>query len=113
MKPSHYIRRCLNLAPEKLQYLMHHMDGKTDLNVPVQTDVEYLQILMEAPQISAKFKNQIGPGLVRYCLINQLEEGLDDYITKIDFAGMSRESRNILIELMVQHSFHEKAFEPI
>ena len=111
MKPSHYIRRCLNLAPEKLQYLMHHMDGKTDLNVPVQTDVEYLQILMDAPQISAKFKNQIGPGLVRYCLINQLEEGLDDYITKIDFAGMSRESRNILIELMVQHSFHEKAFE--
>ncbi len=111
MKPSHYIRKCLNFAPYKLQYLMHHMDGKTDLNVPVKTDVEYLRILMEAPQISTKFKNQIGPGLVRYCLMNQQEEGLEGYFSQIDFAGMSRANRNILIELMVRHSYHEKAFE--
>ncbi len=111
MKPSHYIRKCLNLAPFKLQFLMHHMDGKTDLNVPVKTDVDYLRILMDAPQISTKFKNQIGPGLVRYCLINQQEEGLEVYFTQIDFAGMSRANRNILIELMVQHSYHEKAYE--
>lgn len=113
MKPSHYIRRCLNFAPEKLQYLMHHMDGKTDLSVPVRTDVEYLRILMEAPQISAKFKSQIGPGLVRYCLINQMDEGLEDYLTQVDFAAMRKENRNLMIELMIGRDFYEKAFELI
>lgn len=111
MKPSHYIRKCLNFAPEKLQYLMHHMDGKTDLSVPEKSDVEYLRILMDAPQISTKFKNQIGPGLVRYCLMNQQEEHLEEYFTQIDFAGMSRENRNVLIELMIEHGYHEKAYE--
>lgn len=111
MKPSHYIRRCLSFAPEKLQYLMHHMDGKTDLSVPVPSDVEYLRILMEAPQISAKFKSQIGPGLVRYCLINQLEEGLDTYLMQVDFAGMRRDNRNLMIELMIDRGWNEKAYE--
>lgn len=113
MKPSHYIRRCLNFAPEKLQYLMHHMDGKTDLSVPVKTDVEYLRILMEAPQISAKFKSQIGPGLVRYCLINQIEEGLDVYLTQVDFAAMRRDNRNLMIELMIDREWNDKAYELI
>lgn len=111
MKPSHYIRRCLHLAPEKLQYLMHHMDGKTDLSVPVKSDVEYLRILMAAPQISDKFKNQIGPGLIRYCLINHEEENLEEYFTQINFAGLSRDHRNILIELMVEQGYNEKAYE--
>lgn len=111
MKPSHYIRRCLHFAPEKLQYLMHHMDGKTDLSVPVKSDVEYLRILMAAPQISDKFKNQIGPGLIRYCLLNHEEENLEEYFTQINFAGLSREHRNILIELMVEQGYNEKAYE--
>lgn len=111
MKPSHYIRRCLHYAPEKLQYLMHHMDGKADLSVPVKSDVEYLRILMAAPQISEKFKNQIGPGLVRYCLLNHEEENLETYFTQINFAGLSREHRNILIELMVEQGYNEKAYE--
>ncbi len=113
MKPSHYIRRCLNFAPEKLQYLMHHMDGKTDLSVPVKTDVEYLRILMEAPQISTKFKSQIGPGLVRYCLINQIEEGLDHYLTQVDFAAMRKDNRNLMIELLIDRDWNEKALELI
>ncbi len=113
MKPSHYIRRCLNFAPEKLQFLMHHMDGKTDLSVPVKTDVEYLRILMEAPQISAKYKSQIGPGLVRYCLIHQMEEGLDAYLTQVDFAAMRKDNRNLMIELMIDRGWNEKAFELI
>lgn len=111
MKPSHYIRRCLNFAPEKLQYLMHHMDGKTELSVPVRTDVDYLHTLMAAPQISAKFKSQIGPGLVRYCLINQLEEGLETYVAQVDFASMRRDNRNLMIELMIDHGWYEKAYE--
>ena len=111
MKPSHYIRRCLNFAPEKLQYLMHHMDGKADLTMPVKSDVEYLRILMDDPKISTKFKTQIGPGLVRYCLMNQQEEGLENYFMQIDFAGMSRENRNVLIELMIEHEWNEKAYE--
>uniref|UniRef100_N2AS15 DUF5717 domain-containing protein n=1 Tax=Eubacterium plexicaudatum ASF492 TaxID=1235802 RepID=N2AS15_9FIRM len=111
MKPSHYIRRCLNLAPQKLQFLMHHMDGKTDLSVPVKTDVEFLRILMEAPQISEKFKSQIGPGLVRYCLINQMEEGLDAYLMQVDFAAMRADNRNLMIELMIDRGWNEKAFE--
>ncbi len=111
MKPSHYIRKCLSFAPEKLQYLMHHMDGKTDLSVPVKNDVEYLRILMDSPLISTKFKNQIGPGLVRYCLMNQQEEHIEEYLAQIDFAGMSRENRNVLIELMIEHGYHEKAYE--
>lgn len=113
MKPSHYIRRCLNFAPDKLQFLMHHMDGKTDLSVPVKTDVEYLRILMAAPQISAKFKSQLGPGLVRYCLMNQLEDGLDTYLTQVDFAAMRRENRNLMIELMIDRDWQEQAFELI
>lgn len=111
IKPSHYIRRCLNFAPQKLQFLMHHMDGKTDLSVPVKTDVEYLRILMEAPQISEKFKSQIGPGLVRYCLINQIDEGLDAYLTQLDFAAMRRDNRNLMVEMMTDRGFYEKAFE--
>lgn len=111
MKPSHYIRRCLNFAPDKLQYLMHHMDGKAGLSVPVKTDVEYLRLLMASPFISTKFKNQIGPGLVRYCLMNKLDEGLEGYFTQIDFAGMSRENRNVLVSLMIGNGFHGKAYE--
>lgn len=111
MKPSHYIRKCLNFAPEKLQYLMHHIDGKADLSVPVRTDVDYLRTLMAAPQISAKFKSQIGPGLVRYCLMNQLEEGLEGYMAQIDFAGMRRDNRNLMIELMIDRGWYEKAYE--
>ncbi len=111
MKPSHYIRRCLKLAPEKLQYLMHHMDGKAGLSVPAKSDIEYLCILMDAPQISRKFKSQIGPGLVRYCLLNQVEEHVEEYFAQIDFATMDRGQRNVLIELMVETGWNEKAYE--
>ncbi len=111
MKPSHYIRKCLKFAPEKLQYLMHHMDGKAELSVPQKADVDYVRILMDAPQISAKFKNQIGPGLVRYCLLNHQEEDLGRYLAQIDFAGFSRDNRNLLIELMTDEGLYEKAYE--
>lgn len=111
MKPSHYIRRCLKYAPEKLQYLMHHMDGKTDLKMPQKSDVEYLRILMDAPQIDTKYKSQIGPGLVRYCLVNRQEEHLEEYLSQIDYAAFSRDSRNLLIELMAAYGWYEKAYE--
>ncbi len=111
MKPSHYIRRCLKFAPEKIQYLMHHMDGRTDLKLPRQQDVEYLRILMDTPWISTKFKSQIGPGLLRYCMISREEEHLESYLSQIDFAGFDRENRNELIELMVDHGWNEKAYE--
>ncbi len=111
MKPSHYIRKCLKYAPEKLQYLMHHMDGKTDLKIPQKSDVAYLRILMDAPQISTKFKSQIGPGLIRFCLLNNQEDHLEEYLSQIDFAQFGRENRNQLIELMIDHGWTEKAYE--
>ena len=113
MKPSHYIRRCLGYAPEKLQYLIHHMDGKADLRVPQPNDVEYLKILMDAPQISNAFKSQIGPGLVRYCLLNRMDDNLEPYLAKINFSGFSRENRNSLIELMIERGFQDRAYELI
>ncbi|MCI9124609.1 MAG: hypothetical protein HFH35_11110 [Eubacterium sp.] len=110
MKPSHYIRRCLKFAPDKLQFLIHHLDGKTGLDMPQPSDVEYLQALMDAPLISRKFKSQIGPGLIRYCLSNHIEEYLEDYFALVDFAGMEREKRNVLIELMIENGWNEKAY---
>ena len=111
MKPSHYIRRCLALAPDKLQYVMHHMDGKTDLTIPQKSDVEYLMAMMEAPEISTQFKTQMGPGLVRYCLLNNVQDHLADYLAQIDFAEYSRQNRNSLIELMIDNGWFEKAYE--
>jgi len=111
MKPSHYIRRCLGHAPDRLPYLIHHMDGKADLMLPQESDVDYLCRLMEAPQISASFKNQIGPGLVRYCLMNHKDEHIEEYFGQIDFSGFSRENRNTLIELLISRNWMERAYE--
>ncbi len=110
MNPGKYIRKCLELAPEELPYVLHHMNGKTRL---LHMDVRmagFARTLVRSEAVSDDFKSKISPGFLEYCRGEGFTGDTRDYILKIDFGRLPQRAKDRYLESLVQLQMYQEAW---
>lgn len=110
MNPGHYIRKCLELAPEELPYVLHHMNGKTKLLHMDARMAGYARTLVRSDAVSDEFKSRISPGFLEYCRGEGFSDDIRDYVLKIDFGKLERSARDRYLESMIQLRMYREAW---
>ena len=102
LNPGRYIRKCLELAPEELPYVLHHMNGKTKLLHLDARMAGFARTLVRSDAVSEEFKSLISPGFLEYCRGEGASEDIRDYVLKIDFGKLERSARDRYLESLIQ-----------
>lgn len=110
MNPGRYIRKCLELAPEELPYVLHHMNGKTRLLHMDARMAGYARTLVHSDAVSEDFKSRISPGFLEYCRGEGSSEDIREYILKIDFGRLAKSARDRYLESLIQLHMYGEAW---
>ncbi len=110
MNPGRYIRKCLELAPEALPYVLHHMNGKTKLLHMDERMAGYARTLVRADFIADEFKCRISPGFLEYCRGEGFAGDIREYVLKIDFGRLERSARDRYLESLIQLHMYQEAW---
>ena len=110
MNPGRYIRKCLELAPEELPYVLHHMNGKTKLLHMDARMAGFVRTLVRSDAVSDEFKSRISPGFLEYCRGEGSAEDIRDYVLKIDFRRLERSARDRYLETLIQLHMYREAW---
>lgn len=110
MNPGRYIRKCLELAPEELSYVLHHMNGKTKMFHLDERMAGYARTLVRSEDVSEEFKSRISPGFLEYCQGEGRASDIRDYVLKIDFGRLDREARDRYLESLIQLHMYTEAW---
>lgn len=110
MNPGRYIRKCLELAPQELPYVLHHMNGKTKLLHMDERMAGYVRTLVKSDEVSDEFKSKISPGFLEYCRGEGFAGDTRDYLLKIDFGGLERSARDRYLESLIQLHMYREAW---
>lgn len=110
MNPGRYIRKCLELAPEELPYVLHHMNGKTKLLHMDARMAGFARMLVRSDAVSDEFKSRISPGFLEYCRGEGHADDIRDYVLKIDFGRLERSARDRYLESMIQLHMYREAW---
>ncbi len=110
MNPGKYIRKCLDLAPDELPYVLHHMNGKTRLLHMDARMAGYARMLVHSDAVSDDFKSRISPGFLEYCRGEGSAGDIREYILKIDFGRLARSARDRYLETLIQLQMYGEAW---
>lgn len=110
MNPGRYIRKCLELAPEELPYVLHHMNGKTKLFHMDARMAGFARTLVRSDVVSDEFKSRISPGFLEYCRGEGYAGDIRDYVLKIDFGRLDRSARDRYLESLAQLRMFREAW---
>lgn len=110
MNPGRHIRKCLELAPQELPYVLHHMNGKTRLLHMDARMAGYARTLVHSEAVSDDFKSKISPGFLEYCRGEGSSEDIREYILKIDFGRLAKSARDRYLESLIQLHMYREAW---
>lgn len=110
MNPGRYIRKCLELAPEELPYVLHHMSGKTKLLHMDERMAGYVRTLVRSEAVTDEFKSCISPGFLEYCRGEGFAGDSRDYLLKIDFGRLDRSAKDRYLESLIQLKMYGEAW---
>ena len=110
MNPGRYIRKCLELAPQELPYVLHHMNGKTKLLHMDARMAGFARTLVRSDAVSDEFKSRISPGFLEYCRGEGFTDDIRDYVLKIDFGKLERSARDRYLEPLIQRHMYKEAW---
>lgn len=108
--PGRYIRNCLELAPNKLSYIMHHMSGKVGLYEMDEQMAYYARALVDSDIINDDYKSKVGPGVLEYLKRNEPIVNTRNYLLKIDYSKLGRPERKDYLETLVGLGMFEEAW---
>lgn len=108
--PGRYIRTCLELAPGKLSYIMHHMSGKVGLYEMDEQMAYYARALVDSDIINDDYKSKVGPGVLEYLRRNEPIVNTRNYLLKIDYSKLGRTERKDYLETLVGLAMYEEAW---
>lgn len=110
LNPGRYIRKCLELAPDELPYVLHHMNGKTKLLHMDGAMAGYARALVRSEEVSDEFKSRISPGFLEYCRGGGYDGDIRGYLLKIDFGRLDRASKDRYLESLIQLKMYREAW---
>lgn len=110
MNPGRLIRKCLELAPEELPYVLHHMNGKTKLLHMDERMAGFVRTLVYSDEVSDTYKSRISPGFLEYCRGEGFVGDSREYLLKIDFSKLERNAKDRYLESLIQLHMYREAW---
>lgn len=110
MHPSHYLRKCIEFAPQQLPYQLHYFETSPIQKAIHTRQTDLLQELIEAPAISQDYRKELYRKLVIYCYENDDYELLrNSKIAGEDFMLLDQSVRIMAVESLVELKEYEAA----
>lgn len=105
------LKKGMELAQEKLPFLLRYFDGKKIWQTYEQEDMPYLQMLMESEVISGEYREELRPQMIAYYYYNYTGEALDEFLLSLSFENIQRKAREKIMELLVARRHYKRAYE--
>lgn len=113
MHPAHYIRKCVELAPEQIPYLLHYFDvSPVEKAVNTQRTIQ-LRTLMQSTLISHEYRKELYQSLIRYCYQEKLYEQAEPYLTQEIFTLLEPNESVMAVEMLIELRKYEEAYQKI
>ena len=113
MHPAHYIRRCIELAPEQIPYLLHYFDVSPIEKAVNTQHTTQLRTLMQSALISREYRKELYRDLIRYCYREQLYDAVEPYLNQEIFALLEPGERVMAVEMLIELRRYEEAYQEI
>lgn len=115
MHPEEYLERCLELAPNCLQYILYQFRDKRGWMDFTEQDSICFSMLLQSEKISEVYKAELLPEIIRYYQKKTFDgingnRMLEKYLAQVDYGGIRPEARRYLIELLAESHLYEKAY---
>ncbi len=106
-----FLAQGIACAHDKLPYLLKYFDKKKIWQTFEGEDLAYLQILVDAPEISASYRRELKQQMVAYYYDNYNGEALDEFLTTISFEGIGSVEREKVMRLLVARRHYRRVYE--
>ena len=113
MDAQKYLPKCMELAPNQLQYLVAYFDKRQNYFTFEKEDKEHLKQLMFSDAISSAYKARLLPEILRFYQIHGHDTMVEEYIEKADYRRLDDDSRKFAIELAVDNHLFDFAYDKI
>ncbi len=111
MKTGTYSRKCLELAPDSLPYVIYHFDGKKSASTFQEEDKKYFNLLLNSEEISSIYQAQMCPEIIRFYQSSEYDSVVDDYLESAEYELIVPSARKYMLELLIEARHYDRAYE--
>ena len=110
MRVGHYLRKCIQYAPEKSAYALGFVAGKENFYSFGETESVLFEGILNSKRVSKKYKAKLLPRILEYYVIHDMDEPLEHCLKELDFTYFSKETRAYVFGLLITKEMYEKAY---
>lgn len=111
MKTGTYSRKCLELAPDSLPYVIYHFNGKKSASTFLEEDKKYFPFLLKSEKISSLYQAEICPEMIRFYQNSEYDGIVEEYLENAEFELITPAARKYMLELLIEVRHYDKAYE--
>lgn len=111
MDAEKYLDRCINLSPERPQYIVSHFKHVRDYSDFTKDDLKLFKPVFYSEAFSDYYKAFMGYRILKYCQLHDYEDYVRPFLQSIDFDILKKDARKYLIDMLVSNRLYEKAYD--
>ncbi len=113
MEPQKYMKKCMELAPDELPYIISYFDTKQNYLTFTQEDKKYFGSVLFSDKLSTEYQAQIIPEIIRFYQTCEYDGVVKEYLERTNFELMPAAARRYMMELLVENHIYDKAYEMV
>lgn len=111
MDAEKYLDRCINLSPDRPQYIVSHFKHVRDYSDFTKDDLKLFKPVFYSESFSDSYKAVMGYRILKYCQLHDYEDYVRPFLQSINFDTLQKDARKYLIDMLVSNSLYEKAYD--
>lgn len=111
MDAEKYLDRCINLSPDRPQYIVSHFKHVRDYSDFTKGDLKLFKPVFYSESFSDSYKAVMGYRILKYCQLHDYEDYVRPFLQSIDFDTLQKDARKYLIDMLVSNRLYEKAYD--
>lgn len=111
MNPDPYLKKCMDLAPEEIPYMISHFDTRLSYLNFSKEDEKFFSRIICSQSMSDAYKAEMIPEILHYYHIHPSSHVTQDYMREIDAAILSGEARRFFAEMLVENRMYAETWE--
>lgn len=113
MEPRRYLKRCMELVPDELAYMIASFDQKQSYLTFTEEDKQYFPRILFAAELDSVYQSGMALEIVRYYQTIGCDGMIVEYLKQADYAQMTQSVRKYMLDLLVENHLYEQAYELI
>lgn len=113
MDAEKYLDRCINLSPDRPQYIVSHFKHVRDYSDFTKDDLKLFKPVFYSESFSDSYKAVMGYRILKYCQLHDYEDYVRPFLQSIDFDILQKDARKYLIDMLVSNRLYEKAYDMV